>query len=131
MSLYNVNRLILVGNITQAPEIKNTQSGKSVCNVNIATNESVKQPDNTYRDIPTFHRVTLWGKTAEAAAKCSKGESVYVEARITYGKYEKDGTTHYTTTLTATKFISFQKKEPPFITKDAPTGTVSVDEIDL
>jgi len=94
-----VNLVILIGNATADPVITYTPSGLAVARITLATNEQKKQ-DDKWVDDTQFHRVTLFGKTAEAAGQyVVKGQQLYLEGKISYGSYEKDGVTRYTTDI--------------------------------
>ena len=83
MSKGTVNKVILIGRLGADPEIRQTPSGMSVGNINIATNRVYKDRDGNMQDETTWHRVVLWGKTADLAKEyLQKGARVYVEGRI-------------------------------------------------
>jgi single-strand DNA-binding protein len=85
------NRVILVGNLTRAPEVQYTPSGTAVCDVRLAMNDRVKKGEE-YVDEPTFVDVTLWARTAEIASQyLEKGSSILVEGRLKLASWEKDG----------------------------------------
>lgn len=90
---FSINHCVLLGNLTKDPELRYTKSGKPVATLNMATNHSVKNEDGSYQDVPTFHRIIVWGKMAEFIARdARKGTKVYVDGRITTREYEdKDG----------------------------------------
>lgn len=95
-----VNKVILLGNLGNDPEIKYTQGGMCIANLSVATTYSRKDKDGNYVDKTEWHRVKLFGKTAEVAGEyLKKGRQVYIEGRIEYGSYEKDGVKHYTTDI--------------------------------
>ena len=96
-----INKVILVGTLGQDPELKETKSGTSVCQLSIATNESWKDKNTGERKESTeWHRVVLWQRLAEIAAQyLNKGSQVYIEGKLQTRKYEKDGVTHYTTEI--------------------------------
>ena len=97
-----INKVILVGNLGNDPETKYTQSGMAVTTLSVATTTSRKDKEGTYQEKTEWHRVKLFGKTAEVAAEyLKKGRQVYIEGRLEYGTYEKDGVKHYTTDILA------------------------------
>lgn len=97
-----VNKVILVGNLGNDPDIKYTQGGMCICTLSLATTMVRKDKDGQQVEKTEWHRVKLFGKTGEAAGEyLSKGRQVYVEGRIEYGSYEKDGVKHYTTDIIA------------------------------
>ena len=86
-----INKVILVGNLGNDPDVKYTQGGMAIATLSVATTSSRKDRDG---------RVKLFGKTAEVAGEyLKKGRQVYIEGRLEYGSYEKDGVKHYTTDI--------------------------------
>lgn len=127
---FSINRVTLLGNVTRDPELKYTQGGTAICNLNIATNRSIKKGDD-WEDVPSFHRIKVWGKLGEAASKfLSKGSKVYIEGRLQYGSYEKDGQKHYTTDIIASEVIGMsqgqggQTSDEPPVESDVQVGDV-------
>ncbi len=99
-----VNKVILIGNLGQDPEVRYTPSGQAVANLRIATTESWNSKENGQREQRTeWHRVVVWGKQAENCSQyLSKGRQVYVEGRLqTRSWNDKDGNTRYTTEIVA------------------------------
>jgi single-strand DNA-binding protein len=93
-----INKVILVGNLGGDPEVRYTQGGTAIATLSIATTSSRKDRDGNYQEKTEWHRVKLFGKTAEVAGEyLKKGRQVYIEGRIEYGSYDKDGVKHYTT----------------------------------
>jgi single-strand DNA-binding protein len=102
----SVNKVILVGNLGADPELKYTPSNKALCNLRIATTEVFKDKSGQKQEKTEWHRVTVWGDTAENAAKyLAKGRSVYVEGRLQTRSYDKDGQKHYATDVVADKVV--------------------------
>jgi single-strand DNA-binding protein len=78
----NINHVVLIGNLTKDPELKETSNGKHVCELRLANNTSYKK-DNEWESKPNFFQVSVWGKTGENAAKyLSRGSKVCVEGRL-------------------------------------------------
>lgn len=98
-----VNKAILVGNLGQDPEVRNTNSGTSVATLRIATSERRKDKGGEWADHTEWHTVTVFGKTAESVAKyCQKGKQVYIEGRIQTRKWQdKDGHDRWSTEIVA------------------------------
>ena len=95
-----VNKVILVGNLGQKPEMRYTATQTAVANLSIATSESWKDKESgENRDKTEWHRVVFFGSLAEIAEKyLDKGSSVYVEGKIQTRKWQdKDGNDRYTT----------------------------------
>ena len=81
----NLNKCMLMGNLTRDPEIRYTPKGTAVCDIGIAVNRVLpaEQEGGERREEVTFVEVTLWGKTAEVAGQyLSKGRSVFIEGRL-------------------------------------------------
>lgn len=109
---FSVNRVTLVGNLTKDPELKYTPGGIANLTLGVATNRSIKEGEG-WKDVPTFHRVIVWAKKAEFAAKAlSKGDRVYLDGRVDNRSYEdKNGKTVYISEVVAFNIIPLVKKE--------------------
>ncbi len=92
------NKIILVGNLGRDPELRYTPGGDAVCDFSMATNERKKDKSGEFQDVPTWFRVTLWGKQAENASKfLAKGRQVYIEGRVSLEEWtDRDGNTRQT-----------------------------------
>jgi single-strand DNA-binding protein len=103
-----LNRVILIGNLGQDPELRYTQSGQGVLSLRMATTESYF--DNTTKERKErteWHSVTVWGKRGEALNKIlSKGSRICVEGRLQTRSWEdKQGSKRYTTEVVANNLI--------------------------
>jgi single-strand DNA-binding protein len=98
-----VNKVILVGNLGRDPEIRYTQSGQAVANFTLATSESYTSRDGKREERTEWHRIVVWGKTAENCAQyLAKGRTVYVEGRLQTREWEdKEGQKRRTTEVVA------------------------------
>ncbi len=87
-----LNRVMLIGNLGQDPEVRTTPSGKLVADLSIATSESFTK-DGSKQERVEWHRVVFWDKQAELAQKyLSKGSRVYVEGKLQTEKWtDKEG----------------------------------------
>ena len=95
-----INKVILVGNLGNDPEIKYTQGGMAIATLSIATSSSRKDKEGNFQEKTEWHRVKLFGKTAEVAGEyLKKGRQVYIEGRLEYSTSEKDGVTRYFTDI--------------------------------
>jgi single-strand DNA-binding protein len=129
-----VNKVILVGNLGADPEMRYTAGGTAVCKFRLATTERYKDRQGNTQERTDWHRVTVWGKLAEICGQyLTKGKQVYIEGRLEYGSYEKDGVKHYTTDIIANTMQMLgvagnrtQEPEPPF---GPPPGGVPEDDI--
>jgi single-strand DNA-binding protein len=85
----NVNKVILIGNLTRDPEVKYTPKGSAVADISLAINRYYSTESGEKREETTYVDVTLWGKTAELAGEyLKKGRSVYVEGRLQLDTWE-------------------------------------------
>jgi single-strand DNA-binding protein len=79
----SVNKVILVGRLGKDPETRYTSAGQAVCNFSLATDETYKDRTGERQKHTEWHRIVVWGKTAETAQKyLKKGQQVYLEGRI-------------------------------------------------
>jgi single-strand DNA-binding protein len=102
----SVNKVILVGNLGADPELKYTPSSRPLCNLRIATTEVYKDKSGQRQEKTEWHRVTVWGDTAENCNKyLAKGRSVYIEGRLQTRSYDKDGQKHYATDVVADRVV--------------------------
>ena len=96
------NKVILVGNLGQKPEMRYTATQTAVANISIATTESWKDKESgENRDKTEWHRVVFFGNLAEIAERyLDKGSSVYVEGKIQTRKWQdKEGKDRWTTEI--------------------------------
>src|SRR5215475_1597634 len=102
----SVNKVILIGNLGAGPELKYTNSSRSLCNLRIATTDVFKDKSGQRQERTEWHRVTVWGDQAENCSKyLSKGRSVYIEGRLQTRSYDKDGQKHYATDVVADRVV--------------------------
>jgi single-strand DNA-binding protein len=94
-----VNKVILVGNLGQEPELRYTGSGTAVCNLRLATNESYKDAAGEWVDRTEWHSLVAWGRLAEICNEyLHKGSQAYFEGSLQTRNYEdRDGNTKYVT----------------------------------
>ena len=103
MQKNSVNKAILVGRLGQKPELRYTPSQSAVTNITLATNETRRDQAGNNVESTEWHRVVLFGKTAEFVANyLDKGAMVYVEGRLQTRSWEdRDGVKTYTTEIVA------------------------------
>ena len=97
-----VNRVILVGNLGQDPEIRYMPNGNAVANISVATSETWKDKQTgESKDKTEWHRVVIFGKLAEIAGEyLKKGSQVYIEGQLQTRKWQdQSGIDHYTTEI--------------------------------
>ena len=98
-----VNKVILVGNLGQDPEVRYLDNGVAVANFSLATTENYKNKQGERVSQTEWHNIVLWRGLAEVAEKfLKKGSSIYVEGKIRNRKWEdKEGNTRYNTEILA------------------------------
>lgn len=85
----NVNKVIIIGNVTRDPEVKYTPKGSAVTDVGVAVNRTFSTDGGEKREETTFIDVTLWGRQAEIAGEyLKKGRQVYFEGRLQLDSWE-------------------------------------------
>jgi single-strand DNA-binding protein len=89
----SINKLILVGHVGRDPEVQTTTNGHKVAHFSLATSRRIPR-DNGFEERTEWHRLTVWDRLAELAEEyVRKGDRLYVEGRIQYDSYERDGVT--------------------------------------
>ncbi|GEM_PF-1224067 len=103
----DLNKVMLIGNVTQDPRVSQTPSGQMVASVTIATNRTWTDQNNVKQNEATFHNVIFWRKLAEIVEKyVKKGGKVYVEGELRTREYvAKDGTNRKITEVVASNLI--------------------------
>ena len=89
----SVNKVILVGNLGRDAELRYTPGGSPVATINLATTEIWNDKAGQRQEKTEWHRVVLWGKTAESLNEyLTKGKQIYVEGRLQTRQWDdKDG----------------------------------------
>src|SRR6516165_6863090 len=101
-----LNRVILLGNLGADPELRVTPGGQAVLKLRLATSETYLDRNSVRQERTEWHRVTIWGKRAEALGKfLKKGDPIFVEGRIQTSSYEKNGEKRYSTEVVANNVI--------------------------
>lgn len=103
----SVNKVILLGNLGADPELKYLPSGQAVCEMRVATTFEYKDKSDQKQERTEWHKVVMWGKTAENAAKhLHKGQQVYIEGRLQTRSWNSpDGKKNYTTEVVADQVV--------------------------
>lgn len=102
MAERGINKVILVGNLGQAPEVRYMPNGGAVANLTLATSENWRdKATGEAREKTEWHRVVLFGKLAEIAGEyLTKGAKIYVEGQLQTRKWQDaGGIDHYTTEI--------------------------------
>ena len=105
-----VNKVILIGNLGQDPELRSTQSGAQVCSLRIATSERRRDREGNWSDHTEWHSVVTFGRTAENVARyMKKGRQIYIEGRLQTRRWQdRNGQDRWTTEIVAdnVRFLS-------------------------
>lgn len=110
-----VNKVILIGNLGQDPEVRFTQGGDAVATLNVATSETWKDKQTGERREKTeWHRVVMFGRMAEVCRDyLHKGSKVYVEGELRTRKWQaQDGSDRYTTEINVGMGGTLQMLDP-------------------
>jgi single-strand DNA-binding protein len=107
----SVNVVTLSGNLTRDPELRQTSSGMSVCQMGLAVNDSYKDSSGQWQEKPNFLDVVVWGAQGEACAKALvKGSPVTVAGKLTSRSWEaQDGSKRSKVEVTADTVIFHQR----------------------
>ena len=89
----SINRVIISGNLTRDPELRNTQSGMAVLSFGVAVNDRRKNPTTgEWEDYPNFVDCTMFGARANSLSQyLSKGTKVSIEGKLRWSQWERDG----------------------------------------
>lgn len=108
----SVNKVILVGNLTRDPELKNTTSGQSIVTFGLATNRQWTTSSREKRSSAEFHECVAWAKLAEICReRLHKGMLVYVEGYLKTRSWDmEDGTRRFRTEIVLQDMIILEKR---------------------
>jgi single-strand DNA-binding protein len=116
----SINKVTLVGNAGRDPDVHTTAGGTQVAHVSLATSRRL-QREGGVEERTEWHRLTLWDRLAQLAAEyVRKGDRLYVEGRIEYGSFEKNGVTVPTAEIRVHELVLL-----------GPPGKASTGEADL
>ncbi|MDY0988022.1 Single-stranded DNA-binding protein [Flavobacterium sp. ACN2] len=105
------NKVQLIGNVGNDPEIKTLESGRKLAHLTIATNEIYRNDKGEKVEQTEWHRITAWGKTAELIEKyVVKGKEIAVEGKLTHRSYDdKNGEKRYITEVVINEILLLSK----------------------
>lgn len=106
------NKVQLIGNLGQAPEMKNLDNGNKMARMSLATSEKYKNAKGELITETQWHPLVAWGKTAELAEKfLSKGSEILIEGKLVHRSYtDKDGQKKYISEVEIYSFLMLDKK---------------------
>jgi len=138
--MYNLNKVMVEGNLTRDPEMKALPSGDNVTNFSVATNRVYSDRDGKKQEEVEYHNIVVFGKQAENVAKyLTKGSGAYIEGRLQTRSWDKDGVKMFRTEVVADRVqfgskgeVSNKESEPKTPTVDTatpPDNTIDESEI--
>ena len=106
------NKVSLIGNLGNNPEVKVFESGKKMVRLSLATSENYKNASGEKVEETQWHNLVAWGKTADIAEKyLQKGSELAIEGRLTYRSYDdKNGEKKYITEIIVNELMMLGKK---------------------
>src|SRR3990170_1117770 len=135
-----VNKVILIGNLGNDPDVRYTASGAAVANISLATAESWRDKESGEQQERTeWHRVVFFGRLAEIVAEyLKKGSQIFVEGRLQTRKWQdKEGKDRYSTKIVANEMqmlgsrgggaAAGQSAPPPQAESKSPAGKAAAD----
>lgn len=114
----DLNRAMIIGNVTRDPELRTTTTGQNVCSFGIATNQTWTDAQGQKQQRAEYHNIVAWGKLAEICGQyLGKGRKVYVEGRLQTREWEsQDGQKRQRTEIVADNMILLDRKEGAGVT---------------
>lgn len=109
----SVNKVILIGNLTRDPELRQTPSGQAVCTFSIATNREWVTRDNQKHELTEYHELVAWAKLAEIChTHLRKSKLIYVEGYLKTRIWDgADGNKRYKTEIVIQDMIMLDRKD--------------------
>jgi single-strand DNA-binding protein len=128
----NLNKVFLIGRLTQDIDLRQIASGTSVATINVATNRFYKDKTGGQQKETQFHRVIAWGRLAELSKNyLSKGSLVLIEGRITYRNWlTPTGEKKYTTEIVAENITFGPKGSNSNISESQSDSSTTLEEFE-
>lgn len=121
----SVNRVILVGNAGADPDVRRTSNGRTVAHLSLATNR-VFLREGEQQQRTDWHRLTFWSGAAETVERyVRRGSRIYVEGRLEYGSYDREGVSIPTADVIVQEFVMLDRKNGG---GDAATGDLEPED---
>lgn len=119
-----INKVTLIGNLGKDPEVRNLESGATVANFSVATNENYRDKSGEWQTITEWHNVVAWRGLAERAERdLKKGSMVFIEGKISTRKWQdKEGNDRYSTDIVALQLRSLERRESTGQNNNFPTA---------
>lgn len=123
----NLNKAMIIGNMTRDPEIRTTTGGQNVCSFGVATSRRWKdKTSGEQKEQTEFHNVVAWGRLADTIGQyLHKGSKVYIDGRLQTRSWEdQSGQKKYRTEIVAENLIMLDRPSgAPGVTKTKPAET--------
>lgn len=139
----NLNKAMIIGNLTRDPEVKNTPNGQTVASFSVATNMVWTDASGQKQEKAEFHNIVAWRKLAEICGQyLRKGSKVYIEGRMQTRDWTgQDGVKRYRTEINAENMIMLSSNQggggnfsapssAPMPTQEAPVSNEPVINVD-
>ena len=102
----SLNKIMLIGNVGNDPDVRTTSSGTPIANMSLATTSKWKDGSGEQKEKTEWHRLTVWGKLVDVVERyVKKGDRLYVEGRIEYSESESDGQKKYWTNVNVFEMV--------------------------
>ena len=102
----SLNKVMLIGNVGNDPDVRTTSSGTPIANMSLATTRKWKDGSGEQKEKTEWHRLTVWGKLVDVVERyVKKGDRLYVEGRIEYSESESDGQKKYWTNVNVLEMV--------------------------
>ena len=107
----SVNKVFLMGNVGRDPDIQQTQNGTKIAHLSLTTNRWIPGGSEEGKERTYWHRLTCWNRLAQFVEDhVTTGDRIYVEGRIEYDSYERDGVTIPTAEITVRELVMLSPK---------------------
>lgn len=129
MSARSLNKVMLIGNLTRDPELRQTTGGAAVCTFGLATNSVWKTTDGVVEESTEFHNIVCWNKLAEICSQLlKKGMKVYVEGELRTRTWDDEtGNKRWKTEIKISDMILLDNKGKLSVSEDV----VKAEEIEV
>ena len=102
----SLNKVMLIGNVGNDPEIRSTSSGNRMAKVSLATSRRWTDDSGQQKEKTEWHRLTFWGRVVDIVERyVKKGDPLYIEGRIEYSQTEGEGGTRYWTNINVREMV--------------------------
>ncbi len=124
----NLNKVMLIGNVTRDPEVRTTPGGQNVASFGVATNRRWKDQSGQQKDQVEFHNIVAWRRLAEIVGQyLKKGSKVYIEGRLQTRSWDdKSGVKRYKTEIIAENMIMLDKAGDSPVSSASESGNEGV-----